>query len=85
RLEHLICLGVIGGPKQPKRLHTFLIPFEEECVHLAHGVSTYDALDRSLFLLHAFCILCLGDIIAIMKLLNMRGVNALVPCRSCRI
>ncbi|CDO70568.1 hypothetical protein BN946_scf184579.g24 [Trametes cinnabarina] len=84
-LDHLFCLGIIGGPNQPKRLHTFLIPFEEECVQLAHGVSTYDALKRELFLLHAYCILCLGDIIAILKALNMRGVNAVVPCRTCLI
>ncbi|KAI0364414.1 hypothetical protein BV20DRAFT_925096, partial [Pilatotrama ljubarskyi] len=81
--EHLICLGVIGGPKQPKRLYTFLHPFEDELARLAHGVSTYDALSRELFLLRAYCILCLGDIIAIQKLLNIRGVNAIVPCRSC--
>lgn len=84
-LEHLICIGVIGGPKQPKLLHTFLIPFENECAALAHGVETHDSLHCELFVLHAYCIFCLGDIIAIMKLLNLRGVNAMVPCRSCRI
>ncbi|OJT14660.1 hypothetical protein TRAPUB_8785, partial [Trametes pubescens] len=84
-LEHLICIGVIGGPKQSKLLHTFLIPFKNECTCLAHGVETHDSLHRESFLLHAYCIFCLGNIIMIMKLLNLRGVNALVPCRSCRI
>lgn len=84
-LEHLICVAVIGGPKQPKRLDTYLIPFEDECAQLAHGVHTYDALTRHFFPLHAYCIFCSGDILAIQKLLNIRGVNAWVPCRSCRI
>lgn len=82
-LDNLICIGVIGGPKQPKRIHTFLIPFEDECARLAHGVSTYDALARERFMLRVYCIFCLGDIIAIQKLLNIRGVNGLCPCRSC--
>ncbi len=84
-LENLICLGVIGGPGQPKRIWTYLVPFEEELAQLAHGVPTFDALSRSFFTLHTYCILCLGDIIAIQKMLNIRGVNAWTPCRSCRI
>ncbi len=65
-LEHLSCIGVIGGPKQPKLLHTFLIPFKNECTCLAHGVETHDSLHRESFLLHAYCIFCLGNIIMIL-------------------
>ncbi len=84
-LENLICIGVIGGPSQPKRMWTYLIPFEDELVLLAQGVPTFDALRRDMFLLHVYCIFCLGDIIAIQKLLNLRGVNAWMPCRTCRM
>ncbi|RPD74680.1 hypothetical protein L226DRAFT_448655, partial [Lentinus tigrinus ALCF2SS1-7] len=72
-LENLICLGVIGGPNQPKRVWTYLVPFEDELAQLARGVSTFDALSRSFFMLHVYCIFCLGDILAIQKLLNIRG------------
>jgi hypothetical protein len=38
RLENVICVGVIPGPKQCKDLNSFLIPLLEELLKLAEGV-----------------------------------------------
>jgi hypothetical protein len=37
-LEHLICVGTIPGPKQPKDLGSFLVPFDNECALMACGI-----------------------------------------------
>jgi len=84
-LTRLICLGVIPGPHGPKELDTFLEPFEDECVQLAYGVPTFDALDQLIFQLHAFDMFPHGDIVAIEKLLRIKGHNGKAPCRSCDI
>jgi hypothetical protein len=84
-LEHLICLGVIPGPHQPKDYESFLAPLDDECASLATGVHTFDALSRSQFNLHAYILFKDGDIVAIEKLLNIKGHNAVHPCRSCKI
>ena len=56
-----------------------------ELLELAIGVSTYDALSRSLFALHAYVITGFGDIPAVTMLMHMKGHNGLCPCRMCRI
>ena len=52
---------------------------------LADGVRTYDALDETSFYLRAYILFKIDDIIAIEKVLNMKGHNAFSPCRSCEI
>ena len=56
-----------------------------ELLELAIGVSTYDALSKSLFALHAYVITGFGDIPAVSMLMHMKGHNGLCPCRMCRI
>jgi len=84
-LSHLVCLGVIPGPKAPKQIRTFLYPLEDECAKLARGVSTQDFVKRITFDLHAYNIFTGGDIIAVEKFLNIKGHNGVCPCRSCNI
>ncbi|KAG8693226.1 hypothetical protein FRC11_003059, partial [Ceratobasidium sp. 423] len=38
RLENVICVGVIPGPKQCKDLNSFLIPLVEELLELEEGI-----------------------------------------------
>lgn len=77
--------GVIPGPKPPKDLHSFLIPYDAELVQLAVGVPTYDSLTREMFDLHAYNIAAHGDIIAVEKMMNIKGHNSLSPCRNFQI
>jgi len=84
-ISWLICVGVIPGPKGPKQLTTFLHPFENECALLAKGIKTFDCIEQDYFQLHAYNMVPLGDIIAIEKLLNIKGHNGKYPCCSCEI
>ena len=76
---------MIPGPKSPKRPATFYHPFENECALLAVGVQTFDCVEQEYFQLHAYNIFPLGDIVAIEKVLNIKGHNGKSPCRSCEI
>ena len=79
-IAQALCLGAIPGPKGPKRVDTYLHPFESECVKLAMGVKTFDCVSQSHFPLHAYNLFPHGDIIAIEKLLNIKGHNGKCPC-----
>ncbi|KAJ7333280.1 hypothetical protein DFH08DRAFT_708108, partial [Mycena albidolilacea] len=62
-----------------------LIPYDNELALLAHGVPTFDALTQTEFMLCAYNIFQMGDIVAIEKLLNIKGHNGFCPCLSCNI
>lgn len=83
--DNLLALGVIPGPNKPADMDSFLIPLVEELFQLAAGVKAYDVLSGSPFLLRAFLLIVFGDFPAVSMLMKMKGVNAIVPCRSCKI
>jgi hypothetical protein len=85
RKEHVLCLGVVPGPKKPKDMDSFLYPLVEELLQLAVGIRAFDVLQSSLFALHAYLIVVSGDIPALSMLLNIKGHNAFSPCRACKI
>ncbi|QRV80885.1 Transposase family tnp2 [Ceratobasidium sp. AG-Ba] len=85
QLEHILCLGVIPGPKEPKEIGTFLQPLIDELEDLASGVAAWDAENDRTFCLHAYLIVCFGDLQAMAKLMRMRGPGAKRPCRACNI
>ncbi|CAE6335057.1 unnamed protein product [Rhizoctonia solani] len=90
RLENVICIGVIPGPKQCKDLNSFFVPLIEELLKLEAGiwipmVSPANENNNnpgpgdfyvSHIVLRAFLIILFGDIPAISKLLMMKGHNA---------
>jgi hypothetical protein len=82
-IDNLICVGIM--PKQPKEMETFLAPLDDELAKLAYGVRTFDAASQTSFDLHAYVIFKFGDLIAIQKLLGVKGHNSLCPWRSCKI
>jgi len=49
------------------------------------GIKTFDSSDLSNFYLYVFLIFKNGDIVAIKKLLDMKGHNSYCPCQSCKI
>ncbi|QRW10586.1 Transposase family Tnp2 protein [Ceratobasidium sp. AG-Ba] len=93
KLENIICVGVIPGPKECKDISSFLVPLIDELIELAAGVPSsrvrsemddhYD--NGEDFVLRAFLIILFGDIPAISKILLLKGHNALSPCRTCLI
>lgn len=84
-LEHLLCVGVIPGPRQAKDLTSFLAPLDEELAILAAGLPCYDSKAEAMFRLHAYQLTEEGDIIAIEKFLGLKGHSSLCPCRSCEM
>jgi hypothetical protein len=89
RLENVLCVGVIPGPKQCKDLNSFLVPLLDELLELEAGVEGSTppgpGLKGSNFVFRAFLIIIFGDIPAVAKMLMMKGHNAAKPCRSCLI
>lgn len=85
KLDNVIPIGCIPGPKQMKDIDSFLLPFVEEMLCLARGVKAFDAWKEEYFVLHAFLLDAFGDIPAVAKMIGMKGVGALKPCRFCDI
>jgi hypothetical protein len=85
RKDNILCVGIIPGPKKPWNADSFIYPLVRELLELAIGVSAYDALSRSLFVLRAYLITGFGDIPAVSMLMHMKGHNGLCPCRMCSI
>ena len=81
--KHVIPLGMIPGPGSPKHIGSFLYWLRRELIGLAHGVRTYDRLDKKFFLLHAFLIIIIGDMPAIAHIMDMKGHIGKSPCRAC--
>jgi hypothetical protein len=93
RLENILCVGVIPGPKECKDINSYLVPLIEELLELADGIESnkvasemddFDG-DGTKFILRAFLIILFGDIPAISKLLMLKGHNGITPCRACLI
>ncbi|KAF5341189.1 hypothetical protein D9611_006128 [Ephemerocybe angulata] len=85
RFENLICVGVIPGPRKPKDFDSFLWPFVEELLELALGVKTYHGVEEKFFQMHAYLILCTGDMPAVAMMMMMKGHSSVYPCRQCKI
>ncbi|KAJ2920000.1 hypothetical protein MD484_g408, partial [Candolleomyces efflorescens] len=83
--QHIICIGVIPGPKKPKDFDSFYWPAIEELMKLARGIRCLDRARLEHFWLRAYLILCFGDIPAISMIMRIKGHNGLVPCRMCKI
>ena len=85
-LDHIICYGIIPGPKSVKDVNSFLIPLYDELAQLSEGVGdTLDLTAKEFFVLRAYLIILFGDIPAISKLMMMKGHNGYCPCRYCGI
>lgn len=86
RLENVLCVGIIPGPRQCKDLNSFLVPLLDELLELERGVHCGGLNPEGggyNFVLHAFILIVFGDIPAVTKMLSVKGTNALVPCRTC--
>ena len=83
--DNILCAGIIPSPKKPWDIDSFIHLLVQELLELAVGVSTYNALSRSLFTLHAYVIAGFGDIPAVSMLMHMKGHNAMHPCQMCGI
>jgi hypothetical protein len=83
--QNIISIGVIPGPKKPGDFDSFIFPLVQELLQLEMGVSAFDALTQTVFLLHAYLIVVFGDIPAVSMIMRMKGHNGFSPCRMCVI
>jgi hypothetical protein len=83
--RNIISIGVIPGPKKPCDIDSFFWPLVQELVQLAIGVSAFDAITATIFLLHAHLIVVFGDIPAVSMVMRMKGHMGCSPCRMCEI
>ena len=84
-MGNIIELGTIPGPKKPKDADSYLFPTVQELAQLEQGVTAFDSLSDSLFVMHAYLLRVFGDIPAISMLMCMKGHNGTCPCRMCNI
>ena len=85
RQDNILYVGIIPSLKKPWDTDSFIYPLVCELLQLAIGMSAYDALSRSLFILHAYIITGFGNIPTVSMLMHMKGHNGLCPCWMCRI
>ena len=83
--RNIILIGVIPGTNKPGDLDSSLWPLVQELLQLKIGVSVFDAIMKTVFLLHAFLIVVFGDIPAVLMIMCMKGHNAISPCCMCTI
>jgi hypothetical protein len=83
--KHRLRAGVIPGPKKPWDADSYFWPLIQELIQLEAGVKAWDSVSEAYFFLHAYLILLFGDIPAMALIMNMKGSNALSPCRVCNI
>lgn len=61
------------------------MPLDNKLAMLAASVEMFDASVGNLFDLHTYVLFKNGDILAVEKLLNIKGYNRVQPCCSCNI
>jgi hypothetical protein len=83
--KNIISVGVIPGPKKPGNSDSFLWPLVQELLQLELGVSAFDTITMTVFLLRAYLIVVFGDIPAVSMIMRMKGHNGCSPCRMCEI
>jgi len=66
-------------------MDSFLWPLVEDMLHLVAGVTAFDVLSHSAFVLRAYIILVFGGIPAVSLLMQMKGHNGLSLCHFCKI
>jgi len=84
KVDNLIYLEIIPGPHQPTYMASFIVPFDNKCVTLATGLPTCDCVAKQNFTFHAYNIFT-GNIVAMEKMLGIKGHNGFSSCCSCDI
>lgn len=85
RSSNIMINAIIPGPKSPKDTNSFMYPMYKESHRLAAGVRMYNQFVRSSFIFRAYWIRMFGDMIAIMKMMEIKGHMGVRHCRRCLI
>ena len=85
KVENMLPLGIVPGPKAPRSIESFLMPMIEEFEVLSGGVYFKGAEGEKSVFLRAYIYFVTGDLPAISKLCCLTGFNGRRPCRFCEI
>jgi len=84
--ENMILLGLVPGPKSPKRMNTFLRPVVDELLGYGEsGLDTFDAHTNTVFNMRVRMALFIADYPASSKVMCMKGSGAVCGCHHCNI
>lgn len=76
RTTNVIQVFVTPGPRAPGDIESFCYPLFEEMARASEGIWTWDAVDSSYFVLHAWVVAMLGDMLGSAKFSGMAGHTA---------
>ena len=74
-----------GARKGSQDLNSFLSPIIDDIKQLQKGIVVFDKYREEAFSYKAHLVFLLGDMPAISKLMNAKGLNSRRPCRCCLI
>jgi hypothetical protein len=83
--DNIICNGVIPGPHKPKDIDSFLYPTVRDLKMLHNGVTTYNAANKSDFILRAHVVTVTADMPARDMLMGLSGYNSRHYCNYCTV
>jgi hypothetical protein len=83
--DNIICNGVIPGPHKPKDIDSFLYPTVRDLKMLHNGVTTYNAANKSDFVLRAHVVTVTADMPARDMLMGLSGYNSRHYCNYCTV
>ena len=81
KLENMILVGIIPGPKEPKDCNDFLFPLVEDLKILFHGVNMNTSSTKQFVRALLICISC--DLPATRKICGFQNFNAKHGCSKC--
>ena len=85
KANNLLPVMIIPGPKEPKDLCSFLHPFISEIVSLSNVGRAVRIWNGTVVKVRVHLFFVVGDLSAMKKLTQLKGVNGLAPCRFCLI
>ena len=83
KIEYTIIVGLIPGPKEPKRINAFLQPVIDELIQLWHGVGIIESCNSSVPTLRAALLCFVSDIPATRKVCGFPNFNGKFGCSKC--
>lgn len=84
--EHVLLLGIIPGPNNPRDICSFLHVFIEQMIDLGtNGIRAWDCLRQEWFRLRAYLCFVVGDLPAMASMMCSIGHNGIYPCHYCRV
>lgn len=74
--NNIIVNFIIPGPNSPADVESFMYPLQQEMARIGEGIWIWDALDSAWFVIRAWIVMILGDMLGSAKLSGLAGHSA---------